>query len=55
MTTVQCDHAHVRLETMLYARETRFQPAEYLHRYVCEDCGEDLGEDRPEDAEVKDA
>lgn len=50
-----CEHLHVTVTWYLYARATRYEPAEYIGKAHCDDCGEIMEpEDVPEEAERKD-
>ena len=50
-----CDHLNVTVYWRLYARTTRYEPAEYIGKAHCNDCGEWMEpEDVPEDAERED-
>jgi hypothetical protein len=50
-----CEHLHVTVHWLLYARETRYEPAEYIGKAECDDCGEWMEpEDVPTEAERKD-
>ena len=51
-----CPHTtSVTMHSRLYARETRFEPAEYEHRAQCDDCSAWLDPgDVPEEAEIRD-
>jgi hypothetical protein len=49
-----CEHLHVTVHWLLYARETRDEPAEYTGNAQCDDCGEWMEpEDVPAEAERK--
>ncbi len=50
-----CQHLHVTVHWRLYAMETRYEPAEYIGKAFCDDCGETMEpEDVSEEAERKD-
>ena len=50
----ECEHLHVTIHWRLYAMETRYEPAEYIGRAECQDCGATMDPaDVPEEAEVK--
>jgi hypothetical protein len=51
---MECQHLRVTVHWKLYARETRFEPAEYIGKAQCQDCGEWMEpEDVPDEAERK--
>jgi hypothetical protein len=53
---MMCEHMHVEIEWTLWAMQTLYEPAEYVGRATCLDCGEQFSaDDVPEDAEVIDA
>jgi hypothetical protein len=50
-----CEHLNVTVYWRLYARATRYEPAEYVGKAHCNDCGEWMEpEDVSEDAERRD-
>jgi hypothetical protein len=54
MKTKKCEHLHVTIHWLLYARETRYEPAEYTGDAQCDDCGKWMEpEDVPDEAERK--
>lgn len=49
-----CQHERVEVRYKLYTRETRFEPAEYIGKARCQDCGECMEpEEVPDYAERK--
>jgi len=51
----KCDHLNVTIYWRLYAMATRYEPAEYIGRAQCNDCGEWMDpNDVPSEAERKD-
>jgi hypothetical protein len=49
-----CEHLHVTVYWRLYAAATRYDPAEYIGKAHCDDCGEWMEpEDVPDEAERK--
>ena len=49
----KCKHLHITIRSKLYAMATREQPAEYLERAECKDCGTWMDvSDIPDNAEV---
>lgn len=50
-----CKHLHITVRWRLFAMETRYEPAEYIGRAQCDDCGEEMEpEDVSDEAERKD-
>lgn len=50
-----CEHLRVTVTWHLYAMATRYEPAEYIGKAHCDNCGEAMEpEDVPTEAERKD-